>query len=121
RIRPLWIWIFNPDFGILNYFLWKILGIHGPAWIYSEQWVLPSLILMSLWAIGGGIIIYLASLQGIPTELYEAAEIDGAGSWRKLRNITLPMMTPVLFFQLIMGIIGSFQVFTQAYVMTEGR
>ena len=82
--------------------------------------MIPSLILMSLWGIGGGIVIYLASLQGIPTELYEAAEIDGAGAWRKLANITLPMMTPVLFFQLIMGILGSFQVFTQAYVMTDG-
>jgi multiple sugar transport system permease protein len=82
--------------------------------------VLPALIMMSLWGIGGGIVIYLARLQGIPTELYEAAEIDGAGGWRKLVNITLPLMTPVIFFQLIMGIIGSFQVFTQAYVMTEG-
>ena len=119
-VSLLWMWIFNPDFGILNYLLWAIFRIHGPAWIYSEQWVLPSLILMSLWAIGGGIVIYLASLQGIPTELYEAAEIDGAGAWSKMIKITLPMMTPVLFFQLIMGIIGSFQVFTQAYVMTDG-
>lgn len=119
-VALLWMWIFNPDFGILNSFLWMIFRIRGPAWIYSEQWVLPSLILMSLWGIGGGIIIYLASLQGIPTELYEAAELDGAGAWRKIRNITLPMMSPVIFFQLIMGIIGSFQVFTQAYVMTDG-
>lgn len=119
-VSLLWMWIFNPDFGILNYLLWAIFRIRGPAWIYSEEWVLPSLIVMSLWGIGGGIVIYLASLQGIPTELYEAAEIDGAGAWRKLRSITLPMMTPVIFFQVIMGIIGSFQVFTQAYVMTDG-
>lgn len=119
-VSLLWMWIFNPDFGILNYLLWAIFRIHGPAWIYSKEWVLPSLVIMSLWGIGGGIVIYLASLQGIPTELYEAAEIDGAGAWRKLRSITLPMMTPVIFFQLIMGIIGSFQVFTQAYVMTGG-
>jgi multiple sugar transport system permease protein len=119
-VSLLWMWIFNPDFGILNYLLWAIFRVRGPGWIYSEEWVLPSLIVMSLWGIGGGIVIYLASLQGIPTELYEAAEIDGAGAWRKLANITLPLMTPVIFFQLIMGIIGSFQVFTQAYVMTDG-
>jgi len=119
-VSLLWMWIFNPDFGILNYLLWTIFRIRGPAWIYSQEWVIPSLIIMSLWGIGGGIIIYLASLQGIPTELYEAAEIDGAGVYHKLRSITLPMMSPVMFFNLIMGIIGSFQVFTQAYVMTDG-
>jgi multiple sugar transport system permease protein len=119
-VSLLWMWIFNSDFGMLNYLLWKIFRIQGPAWIMNKYWVLPSLILMSLWGIGGGIVIYLARLQGIPTELYEAAEIDGAGGWRKLTDITLPMMTPVVFFNLIMGIIGSFQVFTQAYVMTGG-
>jgi len=81
----------------------EIVSHRGPGWIYSNEWVLPSLILMSLWGIGGGIVIYLARLQSIPTELYEAAEIDGAGGWRKLRNITLPLMTPVIFFNLIMG------------------
>jgi len=119
-VSLLWMWIFNSDFGMLNYLLWKIFRIQGPAWIMNRYWVIPSLILMSLWGIGGGIVIYLARLQGIPTELYEAAEIDGAGGWRRLTDITLPMMTPVIFFNLIMGIIGSFQVFTQAYVMTDG-
>jgi multiple sugar transport system permease protein len=119
-VSMLWMYIFNPEFGILNYLLWEVFGIRGPSWIYSETWALPSLILMGLWGIGGGIIIYLAGLQGIPTELYEAAEIDGAGGWRKLLHITLPMMSPVIYFQLVMGIIGSFQVFTQAYVMTQG-
>jgi len=119
-VSLLWMWIFNSDFGMLNYLLWKIFRIQGPAWIMNRYWVIPSLILMSLWGIGGGIVIYLARLQGIPTELYEAAEIDGAGGWRRLTDITLPMMTPVIFFNLIMGIIGSFQVFTQAYVMTGG-
>jgi multiple sugar transport system permease protein len=119
-VSLLWMWIFNSDFGILNYLLWEIFHIQGPSWIMSKVWVLPSLILMSLWGIGGGIVIYLARLQGIPTELYEAAEIDGAGGWRKLMYITIPMMTPVIFFNLITGIIGSFQVFTQAYVMTDG-
>lgn len=119
-VSLLWMWILNSDFGILNYLLWKIFRIEGPAWIMSRQWVIPSMIIMSLWGIGGSIVIYLARLQGIPTEFYEAAEIDGAGFWRKLTNITLPLMTPVIFFNLITGIIGSFQVFTQAYVMTEG-
>ena len=97
----LWMWIFNPDFGIINYLLWAVFRIRGPGWIYREQWVIPSLVIMSFWGIGGGVIVYLASLQGIPTELYEAAEIDGAGAWSKLIKITLPMMTPVIFFQLI--------------------
>lgn len=119
-VSLLWMWIFNPDFGILNYLLWKLFRIHGPAWIMSETWVIPSLIIMSLWSVGGSIVIYLARLQGIPTELYEAAEIDGAGPVSKLTRITIPLMTPVIFFNLIMGIIGSFQVFTQAYVMTGG-
>lgn len=119
-VSLLWMWILNSDFGILNYLLWKLFRIEGPAWIMSRQWVIPSMIIMSLWGIGGSIVIYLARLQGIPTEFYEAAEIDGAGFWRKLTNITLPLMTPVIFFNLITGIIGSFQVFTQAYVMTDG-
>ena len=119
-VSLLFMWIFNSDFGLLNYLLWKLFHIRGPAWIMNERWVIPSLILMSIWGIGGGIIIYLAGLQGIPTELYEAAEIDGANWWSKQLRITLPMMTPVIFFNLVTGIIGSFQVFTQAYVMTGG-
>ncbi|HON73329.1 MAG TPA: sugar ABC transporter permease [bacterium] len=119
-VALLWMWIFNPEFGILNFLLWKLFHIHGPAWLMSEEWVIPALIIMSLWGIGGDIVIYLAGLQGIPTELYEAAEIDGANSFNKFLNITIPMMSPVLLFTLIMGIINSFQVFTQAYVMTRG-
>jgi multiple sugar transport system permease protein len=75
---------------------------------------------MSLWGVGGGMVIYLAGLQGIPTELYEAAELDGAGRWAKFKAITIPMMSPVIFFNLVMGVIGSFQTFTQAYIMTSG-
>jgi len=119
-VALLWMWIFNPEFGILNFLLWKLFHIQGPAWLMSEEWVIPALIIMSLWGIGGDIVIYLAGLQGIPTELYEAAEIDGANSFNKFLNITIPMMSPVLLFTLIMGIINSFQVFTQAYVMTRG-
>jgi len=117
-VSLLWMWIFNPEFGILNFLLWKLFRIHGPAWLMSEEWVIPALIIMSFWGIGGDIVIYLAGLQGIPTELYEAAAIDGANSWKKFLNITIPMMSPILLFTLVMGIIGSFQVFTQAYVMT---
>ncbi len=119
-VALLWMWIFNPEFGVLNFLLWELFHIQGPAWLMSEEWVIPALIIMSLWGIGGDIVIYLAGLQGIPTELYEAAEIDGANSFNKFLNITIPMMSPVLLFTLIMGIINSFQVFTQAYVMTRG-
>ncbi len=116
----LWSQIFNPNFGILNHLLWKIFGIQGPAWIFSEEWVIPAFIIMSLWRIGGNIVIYLAGLQGIPTELYEAAEVDGATGWTKIKKITIPLMSPVIFFNLITGIIGALQVFTEAYVMTAG-
>lgn len=115
----LWWWIFNDSYGVLNLLL-SYLGIDGPNWLGSKTWVLPAFIIMSLWGIGGGMIIYLAGLQGIPTELYEAAELDGAGALAKFFHVTLPMISPVIFFNLIMGIIGSFQVFTTAYVMTNG-
>ena len=118
-VALLWQWVFNPQMGVINGMLW-LLGIRGPGWIYSEQWVIPSFILMSLWGVGGSMIIYLAGLQSVPTELYEAAAIDGAGKVRQFFAITLPMISPVLFFNVIMGIIGSFQVFTSAFVMTQG-
>ncbi|MGQ9553986.1 MAG: carbohydrate ABC transporter permease [Anaerolineae bacterium] len=115
----LWIWIFNPEFGLLNTFLASI-GIKGPMWLAHSKWALPALIIMSLWGAGGGMLIYLAGLQGIPTDLYEAAEVDGAGTLARFRHVTIPQMTPVLFFNLVMGIIGSFQVFTAGYIMTGG-
>jgi len=118
-VSLLWMWIFNPRFGIVNIMLAKI-GIDGPAWLGSEQWALPALIVMSVWGVGGGMLIYLGALQGIPTTFYEAATLDGAGAWHKFRNITLPMITPVLLLNLVIGVIASFQVFTQAYVMTKG-
>jgi multiple sugar transport system permease protein len=118
-VSVLWRWIFMPDVGIINILLSKI-GIKGPRWLGDPNWVLPALIIMSLWGVGGGMVIYLAGLQGIPTELYEAAELDGAGKWAKFRAITIPMMSPVIFFNLVMGVIGSFQTFTQAYIMTQG-
>ncbi|MGQ9554471.1 MAG: carbohydrate ABC transporter permease [Anaerolineae bacterium] len=115
----LWIWILSPQFGLLNTFL-RSIGIEGPQWLGSVKWALPSLIIMSLWGIGGPMLIYLAGLQGIPTELYEAAEIDGASSWKRFQHVTVPQMSSVVFFNLIMGIIGTFQVFTAGYIMTEG-
>ncbi len=115
----LWIWIFNPEFGLLNTAL-ATIGIKGPLWLGHSKWALPALIIMSLWGVGGGMLIYLAGLQGIPTDLYEAAEVDGATAWRRFVHVTVPQMTPVLFFNLIMGIIGSFQVFTAGYIMTGG-
>lgn len=118
-VSLIWMWIYNPKFGILNFFLGK-LGISGPEWLQSTTWVLPALIIMSLWGIGGGMLIFLAGLKNIPFELYEAAIVDGANSWQKFRSITLPMLSPTIFFLLVMGTIGSFQVFTQAFVMTEG-
>ena len=118
-VALLWQWIFNADFGLVNYFL-GLLGIKGPSWLLDPQWALPSLIVMSLWGVGGGMVIYLAGLQGVPTALYEAAEIDGAGALRRFAHITLPMVSPVIFFNLVMGLIGALQTFTQAFIMTGG-
>lgn len=118
-VALLWRWLFSTEFGLFNALLSNI-GIHGPSWLGDERWAMPSLIVMSLWGVGAAAIIYLAGLQGIPTDLYEAAEVDGARGWARLWYITLPLMTPVLFFQLITGIIGALQVFTQAYIMTNG-
>lgn len=114
----LWVWLLNND-GLVNYFL-RMVGIHGPNWLGSTQWAMPSLILMSLWGVGGTMIIYLAGLQGIPQYLYEAVSIDGGGAWAKLWHVTIPQMTPSIFFTMIIGVIDSLQVFTAAYVMTEG-
>jgi multiple sugar transport system permease protein len=118
-VALLWSWLFSPDLGLLNYALQKV-GIQGPDWLGQPAWALPALVIMSLWAVGSGAIIYLAGLQGIPSELYEAAQMDGAGVVNRFLRITFPLMTPVLFFQVVVGIIGALQTFTQAYVMTSG-
>lgn len=118
-VSILWIWIFNPQYGILNWSL-SLLGIQGPAWLYDPDWALFALVIMSLWGSGRAVIIYLAGLQNINPELYDAARADGAGVMASFRHITVPMMTPVIFFNLIMGVIGAFQVFVQAFIMTEG-
>lgn len=113
------VWILNPQIGLVNGVL-KKAGIIGPAWLQDPQWALWALILMGLWGVGGSMVIYLAGLKDIPVHLYEAAIIDGASPIQRTRHITLPMLTPVIFFNLVMGVIGSFQYFTQAYVMTAG-
>lgn len=113
------IWLLNPQIGLVNGLLSR-LGVTGPAWLADPRWALRALVLMSLWGVGGGMIIYLAGLKDIPITLYEAALIDGANAWQRTRHVTLPMITPVIFFNVIMGVIGSFQYFTQAYVMTQG-
>jgi len=115
----LWAWILNSDFGLLNALL-HVFGIRRILWLQDPDWALPALVLMSLWGLGGGMVIYLAGLQGIPNEFYEAAEIDGAGAWAKLWHVTLPLMSPVIFFNLIMSIIGTFQIFTAGYLITNG-
>lgn len=118
-VSMVWLMLFNAQNGILNVLLGK-LGIAPVPWLTSTDWALPSFILMSLWGVGGGMIIYLAGLQSVPTQLYESADIDGAGSWSKFRHVTLPMISPTILFNLIMGIIGSFQVFASSFVMTQG-
>jgi multiple sugar transport system permease protein len=117
----LWQWIFQPDVGLLNYGL-HLIGVKGPGWLGSVEWAIPALIIMAIWRSAGGnaMMIFLAGLQGVPQELYEAAAIDGAGRWRRFRHVTVPMLTPTIFFNLVLGVIGSLQVFTSALVATNG-
>ncbi len=115
----LWLWILQPDFGLLNSFL-HFLHLPTPGWMADPAWSKPAIIIMGLWGIGGGMIIYLAGLQGISEQLYEAASIDGANAWHRFWHITIPQMSPVIFFNLIVGVIGALQVFTQAFIMSNG-
>lgn len=115
----LWIWLFNPDFGLINYML-SLMGVKGPGWLIDARWSKPALIIMSLWGVGPTMVIFLAGLQGIPESLYEAAILDGATNFKRFINITIPLLSPVILFNLIIQIIHSFQVFTAAYVMTGG-
>lgn len=116
----LWVWVLNPE-GLLNRGL-ALFGIRGPNWFYDPTWAKGGLIVMGLWYVGSPILIFLAGLNGIPTHLYEAAEIDGAGSWAKFVDITLPLLSPTIFYLVVTHIIGAFQVFNSAYVvsMTAG-
>jgi multiple sugar transport system permease protein len=115
----LWMWILHPDVGLLNTILGYI-GIEGPRWLADPDWALPALLLMSMWGLGRSMVIYLASLQGIPQHLYEAAAIDGANGWHSFWKITLPMLTPTIFFNLVLSVISTFQTFTSAFVATDG-
>ena len=115
----LWLWLLNPEHGLINAGL-RAVHLPGPAWLASPLWAKPALIVMDLWAVGGSMVIYLAALQGVPVSLYEAADLDGANAFQKLTNVTLPAISPVIFFNLIIGVIGTFQYFTQTFVMTRG-
>jgi multiple sugar transport system permease protein len=118
-VSLLWLQIFNPRAGLLNNFL-ALFGIQGPNWLYDSNYALSALIIMSLWGVGANILLYLAGLQGVPTQLYEAATIDGANAWQRFWAVTVPMLSPTIFFNVTISLIGAFQFFTQAYVMTEG-
>jgi multiple sugar transport system permease protein len=114
----LWMWMYHGENGILNTALgW--LGIRGPAWLADPRWAKTAIVLMAVWGAGHSMVIYLAGLQDVPVAVYEAAIIDGAGYWRRLWHVTIPMISPVIYFNVIMGTIGAFQVFTQALIMTD--
>jgi multiple sugar transport system permease protein len=115
----LWIWILNPNSGLLNTML-DAVGIRGPNWIKDPLWAKPSLILLGLWGVGNTIVIYLAGLQDIPETLMEAAELDGATWWQRLWHVTIPLVSPITLFNLIIGVIATFQYFAQAYVLSAG-
>ncbi|MBE0696908.1 MAG: sugar ABC transporter permease, partial [Anaerolineaceae bacterium] len=115
----LWLYVLQPQWGLLNGLL-ETFGIPGPGWLASEIWAKPAIVMVMVWASGGTMVIYLAGLQDIPKEYYEAAEIDGANWFYKFTHVTLPLMTPTIFFTLVMGVIGTFQVFSVIFVLTDG-
>ena len=117
----LWIWILHPQIGPINVFL-GALGLPKPGWLADPPWAIPAMLLISLWSGWGGnrMLIFLAGLQGVPEELYEAAKIDGAGTWSRFRHVTLPMISPTMLFNLVLGVIGALKVFSLAYVATKG-
>jgi multiple sugar transport system permease protein len=116
----IWLWLLNGKLGLVNLALATIGVRNPPNWLSDQNWAMPSLILMSVWGIGNTIVIYLAGLQDIPGELYEAAELDGAGAWNKTWHVTLPTLSPVIFFNVIMALIGVMQIFILPYIMTQG-
>ncbi|HEX9006211.1 MAG TPA: sugar ABC transporter permease [Bacteroidota bacterium] len=120
-VALVWSYMYNPEYGLLNAVLRNVFGISGPAWLSDARWAMPAMVLVTVWkSLGYTMVIFLAGLQNIPGELYEAAAIDGVGSFRKLWRITLPMLSPTLFFALVITLIGSFQVFEQTYMLTRG-
>ena len=119
-VSLLWAWMYTPDFGIINYLL-SYVGIPKINWLVDPRMAMPSVIIMSVWrGLGFNIVVFLAGLQSIPRDLYEAADLDGASGWQQFRQITVPLLTPTIFFATIMAIISSFQVFDQTYIMTQG-
>lgn len=124
----LWTWLLHPRFGFVNEAIWQITyhltgtGVQGPGWFGSKEWAMPALVLVALWAAvgGNGMLIFLAGLQGVPKELYEVAELDGANVWQRFLHVTIPMISPTLFFNLVLGIIGALQSFSNAFIATEG-
>jgi len=118
-VSLLWLLIFQPSSGLANAGL-GLFGVAGIGWVYSTTWVIPAFVLMSLWGVGRAAFIYLAILQRIPTNLYEAAKVDGAGRFRRLVRITLPLVTPAIFINLVLAVIGKFQIFTEGFVISEG-
>jgi len=120
-VALVWGWIYHPTFGVLNWILDALFGLQGPRWLSDPKWAMPALIILGVWrGMGSNMIIFLAGLQGVPHELYEAARIDGANRVNEIRHITLPLLTPTIFFVLIMSIIGSFQVWEATYLLTQG-
>jgi multiple sugar transport system permease protein len=117
-IAVLWQWLYQPEIGLINDLLRRV-GIQGPEWLWSQQWALPAIVGASLWTVGGTMIIFLAGLQDIPQHLYEAASLDGAGEVAKFRHVTLPMLSPVIFFNLVLGMIAAFRMFELPLVMTN--
>lgn len=116
----LWLWLFNSKLGLVNFVLRGLGMSDPPGWLTDAHWALPSLVLISFWGVGNTVVIFLAGLQDVPTELFEAAELDGAGRLQTLRHVTLPCLSPVIFFNLIIGIIGTLQVFVLPFIMTQG-
>jgi multiple sugar transport system permease protein len=114
----IWMWLFQPDFGVVN-FVVRLLGLHGPQWLASERTVIPTMVLMNVWLTGNSMVIFLAALQGVPRHLYEALEIDGGNAFHKLVYITLPMVSPTIFFAIITGFINALQAFVQPAIMTS--
>jgi len=119
-VALMWGWIFQPSFGLLNGTLYTLFHIIGPKWLVQPELVIPTFVIMGLWQFGGAMLIYLAAIQNVPTTLYEAAKIDGANVWQQAMSVTIPSITPVIFFNLIMGIIGASQTFTPAFIITQG-
>ncbi|HLH99425.1 MAG TPA: sugar ABC transporter permease [Acidimicrobiales bacterium] len=115
----LWLWLFNPSFGIVNDAL-GLLHIPGPGWMFSAVWAKPTFVFMGVWAVGAPMVIYLAALQGVPQEMYEVADLEGAGPWQRTRHVTLPMISPAILFNVVLALVAAAQYFTQAFVMTQG-